>query len=297
MIPVTIGLPFYNAEKYLADAIRSVFAQTYQNWELILIDDGSTDNSLKIANSVKDSRVRVYSDGENKKLAARLNEIVQLANYDVIARMDADDLMSPTRLEKQLKILKKYPEVDLVTTGLYSITNNLELLGARWHHATSITFDELLYKRGCGVVHAALLGKKSWFERNPYDTTLKIAQDYDLWLRASSKNDFSIHLLQQPLYYYREAGAATPKKMLNAYRNERVMYKKYAKRKRYFLIVKSFLKSFIVKVLQNLNQFQILVKRRSAKVIDKDVLNQFQTELMQVKQTNVKGLKSFYSRK
>jgi len=85
MIPVTIGLPFYNAEKYLTDAIRAVFAQTHQHWELILIDDGSTDGSLKIAKSVQDPRVRVYSDGKNKKLAARLNEITKLAKYEYIA--------------------------------------------------------------------------------------------------------------------------------------------------------------------------------------------------------------------
>lgn len=289
MIPVTIGLPFYNAEKYLADAIRSVFAQTHQHWELILIDDGSTDGSLEIAKSVQDPRVRVYSDGLNKKLATRLNEIVQLARYDIIARMDADDLMSPTRIEKQLKILKQYPNIDLVTTGLYSITNNLELIGVRWHHATKITFEELLYKKGCGVVHAALLGKKDWFKRNPYNTTLKIAQDYDLWLRSCSKNDFSIYIIQEPLYYYREEGSTTAAKMLRAYENERVMYKKYARKNSYYLILKSFAKSFVVLFLDKINQFHILVKRRSNQILSENDLKNFKQELKQIKQTNVKG--------
>ena len=67
---VSIAIPFYNAEKYLRDSIRSVFAQTHQDWELILMDDGSTDGSLAIAKSIKDPRVSVYSDGQNKKLAA-----------------------------------------------------------------------------------------------------------------------------------------------------------------------------------------------------------------------------------
>ena len=79
---ITIAIPFYNAEEYLPDAIRSVFAQTFQDWELLLIDDGSTDASLAIANSVDDERVRVISDGKNKKLAARLNEVTQWAKYD-----------------------------------------------------------------------------------------------------------------------------------------------------------------------------------------------------------------------
>ena len=106
---ITIGLPFYNAENYLELAIKSVFAQTYQDWELILMDDGSTDRSLEIAKSINDPRVSVYSDGKNKKLAARLNEIVRLAKYDYLARMDADDLMSTKRIETQMNILKNNP--------------------------------------------------------------------------------------------------------------------------------------------------------------------------------------------
>src|SRR5699024_12652561 len=81
MPAISIGLPFYNAEEFLLDSIKSIFAQTYQNWELILIDDGSTDNSLSIAQSIDDPRVRLYSDGKNKKLAARLNEIAKLARH------------------------------------------------------------------------------------------------------------------------------------------------------------------------------------------------------------------------
>ena len=101
-MPITIGIPFYNAEVYLADAIRSIFAQTYQEWELILVDDGSTDSSLEIARSVKDSRVRVIADGVNRRLPYRLNQITAEAKYDLIGRMDADDIISPVRFEKQL---------------------------------------------------------------------------------------------------------------------------------------------------------------------------------------------------
>jgi glycosyltransferase involved in cell wall biosynthesis len=72
---MTIGIPFYNAEAYLGDAIRSIFAQTYHDWELILVDDGSTDRSLEIARAVRDPRVRVISDGQNRRLPYRLNQI------------------------------------------------------------------------------------------------------------------------------------------------------------------------------------------------------------------------------
>ena len=108
-MPITIGIPFYNAETYLADAIRSIFAQTYQDWELILIDDGSTDRSVEIARAVKDPRVRVISDGQNNRLPYRLNQITALARFDLVGRMDADDLISPAKFEKQKSILDAHP--------------------------------------------------------------------------------------------------------------------------------------------------------------------------------------------
>lgn len=287
---ISIGIPFYNAEKFLADAIRSVFAQTYQDWELILVDDGSTDRSLEIAKAVRDPRVRVISDGENKKLPTRLNQIAATAKYDFVARMDADDLMSPARLEKQMAIFAAHPELDLVTCGVFSVTNDLTAVGVRWHDSTRITLKELLAKRGCGVVHAAILGRKSWFLRNPYDPTLRIAQDYDLWLRSASKDDFNIYLMPEPLYYYREENNATAKKMLAAYKNERVMYGKYGKTSAFPLILRSWCKTTVVQILSGINQMDLLLKRRSASLDDPDMIALFQNEIEQVKKTSVPGL-------
>lgn len=274
---ITIGIPFYNAAPFLLNAIKSVFAQTYTKWELILIDDGSTDNSLVIAKSIKDPRVRVISDGKNKKLAARLNEIVALAKYNLIARMDADDLMSPTRLEKQITILKNNPNIDLVTTGLFSVTDDLKPIGVRWHHSTKITFNEIINKKGCGVVHAAILGKKEWFKRNPYDENLKIAQDFSLWVKSAYKNDFNIYLIQEPLYYYREEDSATAKKMLQAYKYDRNIYKKYSKN--IMLSIKSYIKSIIVFTLSKVNKMDVLLNRRSNEFNSKELKAIFDKEI------------------
>jgi len=282
---ISIGIPFYNAEKFLLNAIKSVFAQTHTKWELILIDDGSTDNSLKIAKSINDSRVRVISDGKNKKLASRLNEIVQLAKYDLIARMDADDLMSPTRLEKQLNILIENQKIDLVTTGLFSVTDDLKPIGIRWHQNTSITFNEVIQKKGCGVVHAAILAKKDWFLRNKYNQSLKIAQDFELWVRTYYKNDFKIHLLQEPLYYYREESSATAKKMLMAYKYDRTVFNNYAGKQKIQLILKSFLKSLIVSILNKINRMDLILNKRSNTFSDKKLLEKFNSELKIIKNT------------
>ena len=105
---ISIGIPFYNAEEYLSYAILSVLIQSYREWELILIDDGSSDNSLAIANmyAEKDSRIRVISDRTNKKLPYRLNQLIEESTGNFISRMDADDIMHPERLEKQLRFLE-----------------------------------------------------------------------------------------------------------------------------------------------------------------------------------------------
>ena len=198
---VTIAIPFFNAKDYLPDAIKSVFAQTYKDWELILIDDGSTDGSLEIAKSVNDPRVRVISDGKNKKLAVRLNEISKLAKYDYIARMDADDLMSPFRIEKQMNILINNKDLDLVTCGIFSISNKGEIKGVRHHYSNYINLSDLLNKRGMGVLHAGILGKKKWFERNQYNINLETAQDYELWVRSAAFDDFKIFLMKKRMVF------------------------------------------------------------------------------------------------
>lgn len=285
---VTIAIPFFNAEKYLLEAIKSVFAQTYTKWELILIDDGSTDNSLAIAKSINDPRVRVYSDGKNKRLAACLNEVTKLAKYDYIARMDADDLMMPDRIEKQLEILTKN-DVDIVTTGVYSVLNNLDIVGIRGANYESVIFKDLL-SRKVGITHAALIAKKSWYQRNKYDESLSIAQDLDLWLRTSKKNDLKIISISEPLYIYREEDNVTKKKIIRAYRNERNMIRKYGDTSFNIKILKSYLKSLVVHFLDLVGKIDLLQKNRGNKVITEQSVTRFNEAIAKIKNTKVSGL-------
>ena len=195
---LTIAIPFYNARPYLADAIRCVFAQTFTDWELILLDDGSTDGSLDVAKAVDDPRVRVVSDGRNLGLATRLNEVTRLADSDLIARMDADDLMSLRRLEVQYRVLAENPAIDLVSTGLLSLGSDGELVGRRGIDGGTPSFDDVLYQRR-GVLHGSVVARREWFSRNPYNERLRQAQDVDLWLSAIAKGDFSVRTLSEPL--------------------------------------------------------------------------------------------------
>ena len=103
--------------KYFELALKSVFSQTFTDWELILVDDGSSDDSLALARSLKDPRVRVYSDGLTKRLNARLNELVSLARAPYFFRMDADDIMHPERLERQYAELVRSDSNTVIGTG------------------------------------------------------------------------------------------------------------------------------------------------------------------------------------
>jgi glycosyltransferase involved in cell wall biosynthesis len=286
---VTIAIPFYNAEECLPDAIRCVFAQTHQDWELILIDDGSSDNSLQIAKAVQDSRIRVVSDGQNKKLAARLNQVNRLAKYDYILRMDADDLMSPNRLELQLKILQENPHVDILSTGVCSILNDFTLVGTRGQDFDKANFEDILSKKK-GIVHASILGKKEWFVKHQYDESLSIAQDTELWLRTLKKNELVAKSIKEPLYFYREEYNITQNKILRAYRNERIILKKYATKKLPFILLKSHMKSLFVKVLAFFNLIHTLQKRRNPQPPSEERVRKFHNDLRIIMNTPVEGL-------
>ncbi|RCV91011.1 glycosyltransferase family 2 protein [Billgrantia montanilacus] len=216
--PVSIGIPFFNAEDTLLDAVRAVFSQSHIDWELILLDDGSTDNSLELAQSIKDPRVRVYSDGKNRWLAARLNQVTALASHDFIARMDADDLISPERLRIQLEFLLARPKLDLVSTGICSLSNNNYPLGLRVPSNGYKISPKTLLSGNSGIVHASLLGKRAWFQRNPYRENIRVGEDANLWVRAFSQGDLQVGFVDKPLYYYREDGNVVPSKLAVAYR-------------------------------------------------------------------------------
>ena len=290
-IAVTIGIPFYNAEATLLDAIRAVFAQTHTNWELILIDDGSTDRSLKLAQTINDPRITVYSDGENRRLAARLNQLTKLAKYDFIARMDADDMMAPNRIETLLEILVNNDKYDLASCGTYSIKNDGSFNGYRGADEQNYTFERLLDKSQ-GFLHAGLIARKSWYERNTYNELLLLGQDSDLWLRAAKLGDFRAVSIKEPLYMYREEGNVTTQKLLRAYKLERNNHARMIDKKRDKLkyITKSFVKSGVVKAMNITGTLDYLLHRRNKKDVSSESIAQFNKLMIKVSSTTIPGV-------
>jgi glycosyltransferase involved in cell wall biosynthesis len=202
---VTVGIPFVNDDRTLETAIRSVFAQDLRDWELVLVDDGSTDRSLEIARSIRDPRVRVVSDGENRGLPYRLNQINRLARAPYIARMDADDVMHPARLQVQAAYLDRHPAVDVVDSACFTIDTRNRILGLG--NTTALDFAPLSVLRKSLLLHPACMGRREWFLQNRYDETLLRAQDWDLWFRTWEHSEFA--RITSPLLFYRITGSAS----------------------------------------------------------------------------------------
>ena len=118
---ITIAMPFYNSAATLELSIRSLLNQSYSDFELLLCDDGSSDHGLAIARSFDDPRLVCWSDGRRLRLAARLNECIDRARGRYLARMDADDIAYPDRLEHQLAFLETNTDVDLCSAGLLAL--------------------------------------------------------------------------------------------------------------------------------------------------------------------------------
>jgi glycosyltransferase involved in cell wall biosynthesis len=199
---LTIGVSFYNTADTLIGLAKCIFAQTFKNWEWILIDDGSTDGGYDIVRAIKDPRVRVIRDDVNRGRSSRYNYITRIARGDFIARFDADDLCHPTRLQKQVEFLRKYPNVDLVSTDLLCLGPSDVPLGR--HNIKAITHEEICCKplQGFRISHAPMMGRTEWFREHPYPEQYRIAVDYALFLSSYSTSCFAN--IPEPLYFYRE---------------------------------------------------------------------------------------------
>lgn len=196
---ITVGIPFRDEERHLAGAIRSILGQTCEDLELVLVDDGSRDRSLEIARSFTDARIRVVSDGERRGLPARLNQIVDLARADLVARMDADDASHPSRLERQLAYLREHAACDVVGTWI-ALVDDDDLPFAVTEAAELPPRADVALVRGV-MAHATILARRRWHLANRYDEALTRAEDRDLWVRTARATRFGI--VAEPLYVVR----------------------------------------------------------------------------------------------
>lgn len=210
MPTVSILMPVHNNESTLRSALRSVLWQTFVDWELILIDDGSTDDTLRLAQQFCDRRIQVHADGKRRGLPARLNEAIGLSRGSFIARMDGDDICYPHRLQRQLEYLNQNPQVDLVGTWVIVFGVAGRPIGKR---SGPETHDEICARPFAGfpIVHPTFLGRSSWFRAHSYEERAMRSQDQGLLLRAHKHSRYAN--VPQVLLGYREARVSLRKSL------------------------------------------------------------------------------------
>jgi glycosyltransferase involved in cell wall biosynthesis len=216
---VSVGMPVFNCEKTLDAAVHSILNQTYSNWELLLIDDGSQDKTLDIACCFQDSRIRVFSDGLNLKLPKRLNQAIGMSQGKYFARMDGDDISYPQRLALQVDYLEKYPEIDLLGSSMVVLNQEGQPQGKLTAKETHAEICDCPW-RGFSIAHPTWMGRLDWFRRHPYREDAIRMEDYEFLLRTYPISTFAC--LSDILLGYRVESLSLPK-ILNARVNSAIV--------------------------------------------------------------------------
>jgi glycosyltransferase involved in cell wall biosynthesis len=202
---VSVLIPCYNVEIYVEESVNSILNQTYTNMEIITINDCSTDNTGNILEQLaqKDKRIKVVHNPQNLKLIETLNKGIELANGEYIARMDADDISLPTRIEKEVNFLKANKDHDIVSTLFYAFRT--ENPSKRDLHHSPLHDSELhayiLFKSG--ICHPAVMIRRRVFTELGlrFESEYLHVEDYALWSKAIYKT--KIANINEPLLLYR----------------------------------------------------------------------------------------------
>lgn len=184
---VTVLMPVYNAARFVEAAIRSVLAQTFDDFELVVIDDGSSDDSARIVRSFDDPRIRFVQNERNLGLTPTLNRGLALARGEFVARQDADDLSEPPRLERQVAFLDANPEVAVVGSWYTKIGEHGEPLGKRTPPTDDVSVQWAMLSY-CPIVHSAATFRRDAITAlGAYDERFGYAEDFDLWSRVAKR--------------------------------------------------------------------------------------------------------------
>ncbi len=222
---VYIGMSVRNCQATLGAALKSIIAQTYPNWKLLLIDDGSTDDTVKVAQHFSHSQIKILADGKSLGLPCQLNRAIDLCEGKYLARMDGDDISYPERLERQISYLEGHSKVDLLGASALVFGKGGNPLGKRFGPGdhTKICSSPC---SGFPIVHPTYIGRIEWFRRFRYREELLRCEDQDLLLRS-----------------YRHSCFANVPEILLGYREEQLDLKKILKSRRF--LCQSFLAEFM----------------------------------------------------
>lgn len=194
---ISVVLPVYNVALYIKEALDSIINQTIQDFEIIIIDDCSTDVTLEIVQQYNDERIHIITKNENKGLIDSLNIGFKAAKGKYIARMDGDDISDATRFEKQLNILENNPEIKVCGSWLQAFGKDDKIIKHKQNHE-QILVNMMLH---CSMSLGAVMLDRVWAEGEYFNEDKKHVEDYDFWSRVIWKG--KLYNIQEVLYHYR----------------------------------------------------------------------------------------------
>ena len=185
---VTVLMSVYNGGKYLREAIESILNQTFKDFEFLIINDGSTDRTAEILQSYDDPRIKIINNEKNIGLTKSLNKGLKMARGEYIARMDADDISMPERLEKELTTITNDKEIGMVTSWIDEISQIVTHSDYSTRVRTTNFPEEIFYTllfHNCIAHSTVLFNKELVLSLGGYDESYEQSQDYDLWIKLS----------------------------------------------------------------------------------------------------------------
>lgn len=200
---ISVIMSVYNGETYLKEAIESVMNQTFKNWELICINDCSTDSTSEILAELasRDERIKVHTNEVNLKLPTSLNKAISLSSGKYIARMDADDICLPDRLQKQFQFMEENQDIAMSSCRFMTVKNGVYMSGGAGGRCDNNALKARLLVTN-PILHPGVIAKAEVMKELNYDATLTCTEDLELWTRMAMKN-FKMAILSECLLIYR----------------------------------------------------------------------------------------------
>ena len=210
---ISIIMPAYNAEKFISIAVESVKAQTYENWELIIVDDLSTDKTPEMIDAFQSEKIRVFHNSVNRKTSWTRNFAVNEAKGEWIAFLDADDAWEPDKLEKQISLLNKENNAALLFTGSAFMDETGTRKDYVLHVPQRIRYKELVKQNLISC--SSVLIRKELVVKYPFPEMKEIHEDFAVWLSVLKKIDCA-YGVDEPLLIYRISSGSKSANKLKA---------------------------------------------------------------------------------
>ena len=226
---ISVMIPCYNSSATLPRALASLIAQSHQNWEALIIDDGSTDHPEKVVEAFSDPRLRYFRHSENKGRAQARELALQKMQGDYLTMLDADDWLIPEKFTLQMQVLKDNPQLALVSSGMFLETVERKLAGLSSPRESKdlIIYPPLKKPRPLPIPHAPILVRREALKNRHYDISLNYSEDLDFFLPILM--EYSYALISRPLYTYAYEENRSFLRLTSQLRSHRKIFAKYFK--------------------------------------------------------------------